>query len=156
MHYLQSKRREALSKLYMNPVSYVWHDFKFYIKFTLRQEEVFMTYFDLTMLLNNSKQKCYTNYMSCKTTRYSMHVYSTFVAKQKECQNLIHEADPQSRSVVIIVFAHVVRSSVRPHFSNQNKFQAKTMFATGGTVGLADWIIVGTYVLFYFRMIGSW
>ena len=33
------------------------------------------------------------------------------------------------------------RPSVRPHFSKQNKFQAKTMFATGETVGLAEWII---------------
>ena len=57
---------------------------------------------------------------------------------------LIHEADPQqSRPVVIIVFAHV-RPSTRPHFSKQNKFHAKTMFATGETVGLAEWIIDDT------------
>ena len=30
------------------------------------------------------------------------------------------------------------RPSVRPHFSKQNKFQAKTMIATGETVGLAE------------------
>ena len=47
---------------------------------------------------------------------------------------LIHEADPQSRPVVIIVFAHVVR----PHLSKQNKYQAKTMSATGETVRLAE------------------
>ena len=40
---------------------------------------------------------------------------------------LIHEADPQSRPVVIIVFC-TCRPSVRQHFSKQNKFQAKTMF----------------------------
>ena len=61
---------------------------------------------------------------------------------------LIHEDDPQSRPVVIIVFAHVVRPSVRPsvrlHFSKQNKFQAKTMFAPGETAGLAEWIIDDT------------
>ena len=34
-----------------------------------------------------------------------------------------------------------VRPSVRPHFSKQNKFQAKTMFATGETLSLAEWII---------------
>ena len=38
---------------------------------------------------------------------------------------LIYEADPQSRPVVIIIFAHVVRSyvcpSARPNFSKQNK-----------------------------------
>ena len=64
---------------------------------------------------------------------------------------LIHSANPQSRPVGIIVFAHVVRSyvstSVRPHFSKQNQFQAKTMFATGETVGLAEWIIDDTPVL---------
>ena len=58
---------------------------------------------------------------------------------------LIHEADPQSRPVVIIVFAHVVRlyvrTSVHPHFSKQNKFQENTMFVTGETVGLVGWII---------------
>ena len=32
--------------------------------------------------------------------------------KRKAKQKLIHEADPQSRPVVIIVFAHVVRPSV--------------------------------------------
>ena len=37
-----------------------------------------------------------------------------------------------------------VRPYVRPHFSKQNKFQAKTMFATGETVGLAEWIIDDT------------
>ena len=55
---------------------------------------------------------------------------------------LIHSADPQSRPVWIIVFAHV-RPSVRPfqNLAKQNIFQAKTMFTTGETVGLADWII---------------
>ena len=56
----------------------------------------------------------------------------------------IHSADPQSRPVVIIVF-HM--SSVRPHFSKQNKFKAKTMFATGETVGLAEWIIDDTFLV---------
>ena len=59
-------------------------------------------------------------------------------------KQLIQSADPQSRPVVIIVFAHLVRSSVRPHFSKQNKFQAKAMFATGETVDLAEWIIDDT------------
>ena len=58
---------------------------------------------------------------------------------------LIHWANPQSRPVVIIVFTHVVRSYVHqyvcPQFSKQNKFQVKTMFTTGETVGLAEWII---------------
>ena len=60
---------------------------------------------------------------------------------------LIHEVDPQSRTVVIIVFAHVVRSSVRPHYSKQTKFLAQAMFATGETVGQAEWIIDNTCLL---------
>ena len=31
-----------------------------------------------------------------------------------------------------------------PHFSKQNKMNAKTMFATGGTMGLAEWIFDDT------------
>ena len=38
-----------------------------------------------------------------------------------EKKELIHSADPQSPPVVIIIFAHVVRPSVRPHFSNLAK-----------------------------------
>ena len=45
---------------------------------------------------------------------------------------LIHEADPESRPVVIIVFAHVVRSYVRqyvrpsvPTFQNKMNFKRK-------------------------------
>ena len=56
---------------------------------------------------------------------------------------LIHEADPQSRSVYS---AHVVRPSV-PTFQNlakQNKFHMKTLFTNGETVYLAEWIIDGT------------
>ena len=62
----------------------------------------------------------------------------------------IIDIDPRGRPTVpsgsiIIVFAHVVRSYVCPsHFSKQNKFQAKTMFITGETVGLAEWIIDDT------------
>ena len=37
---------------------------------------------------------------------------------------LIHEADPQSRPVVIIVFAHVVRLSVLT-FQNKTNFKRK-------------------------------
>ena len=56
---------------------------------------------------------------------------------------LIHSAHPQSRPVVIIVFAYVVRSSVptSQNLAKHNKIQAKTMFTSGETVGLADWII---------------
>ena len=64
-----------------------------------------------------------------------------------QAEKLIHSADPQSEPVVIIVFAHVVRPSVLisvPNFRNQakqNKFQAKTMFTSVETVGLAEWIM---------------
>ena len=60
---------------------------------------------------------------------------------------MIHSAHPQSLPVVIIVFAHVVRASVRLHFekfSKAKQIQAKTMFTTGDTVGLAEWIIDDT------------
>ena len=65
---------------------------------------------------------------------------------------LIHEADPTvaRRLIVIIVFAHVVRSYARPSvptFQKQNNCQAKTMFATGETVCLAEWIIDDTWLV---------
>ena len=50
------------------------------------------------------------------------------VASCKIMLILIHEADPQSRPVVIIVFAHVVLSSVRPSvptFQNKTNFKRK-------------------------------
>ena len=44
-----------------------------------------------------------------------------------------------------------VRPSVRPsdfqNLAKQNKFQSKTMFTTGETVGLAEWIIDDTCVV---------
>ena len=65
---------------------------------------------------------------------------------------LIHEADRQLRPVVITIFAHVLCPSV-PTFKNltkQNKVQARVVITTGGTVGLTEWIIDDTYVLFSF------
>ena len=59
--------------------------------------------------------------------------------------------DPQGRPTVTDGSDHCVctcRPSVRLHFSKQNKFQAKTMFATGETVGLAEWIIVDTRLVY--------
>ena len=56
---------------------------------------------------------------------------------------LIHSAYPQSRPVVIIIFAHVVRPFVRLSRSSKTK-QQKTMVATGEIVGLAEWIIDDT------------
>ena len=44
---------------------------------------------------------------------------------------------------------HTCRPFVLPHFSKQNKFQMRTMFATGETVGLAEWIIDDTCFVFF-------
>ena len=57
---------------------------------------------------------------------------------------MIHEADPQSRPVAIIVCEHVVRTSV-PNFQN------KTMFVTGKAAGLAEWIFDDTCLVFLFH-----
>ena len=67
---------------------------------------------------------------------------------------LIHSADLKSRLVVIIIFTDAVRTSiclyVRPSFQNLSKYRKTkqlnitTMFAIGGTVGLAEWIIDNT------------
>ena len=65
---------------------------------------------------------------------------------------LIHSANPQSRLVGIIVFAHVVHTSVRtsPVFNIAKQNKAKTMFVTGETVGLAEWILDVTCLDFFF------
>ena len=57
-------------------------------------------------------------------------------------KELIHLANPQSRPVVITIFARSVWTFVRPTFQNfakQNNFQGRIV--TGTTVGLAEWII---------------
>ena len=67
---------------------------------------------------------------------------------------LIHSADPQSRPVVIIVFAHVVRTP-SIHFSKSNKTNFKRkqcLFTTGDTVCLAEWIIDDTCLIFLFPL----
>ena len=65
---------------------------------------------------------------------------------------LIHETDPQLRPASITIFPRVVCPSVRPSplfkTSQTNIFQARIMIATGGTVGLAEWIIDGIHVLY--------
>ena len=52
---------------------------------------------------------------------------------------LIHETDPQSRPVVITMFAPVVCTSVLTfqNLTKQNKVQARKVIATGVNVGLA-------------------
>ena len=63
--------------------------------------------------------------------------------------------DPLGRSTVLAgknrCFC-TCRPFVRHHFSKQNKFQAKTMFATGETVGLAEWIIDDTCLIPFVSM----
>ena len=53
---------------------------------------------------------------------------------------LIQSANPKSRPVGIIVFAHVVRPSVYPSplLKSRKTKQQKTMFATGVTMGLTS------------------
>ena len=66
---------------------------------------------------------------------------------------LIHSACPQSRGVVVIVFAHVAVHRTVPNFQNlpkQNRFQEKTMFTTGETVGMAERIIDDTWIQKFF------
>ena len=77
-----------------------------------------------------------------------------FRAAYHSKEKLIHSADPQSRPVVIIIFGHVVRPFVRPSplFKSRKTKQQKTMFATGVTLGLAEWIIDDTcLVSFMFK-----
>ena len=59
---------------------------------------------------------------------------------------LIHEADPKSRPVMITIFAHVFCTSVRAlqNLAKQNNSQVRIVIATGGTEGLAEWIIDDT------------
>ena len=57
-----------------------------------------------------------------KHSRNVVKIKSIFMSFHIQSVNLlIHEADPQLRQVVIIVFAHIVRPFVRPHFSKQSK-----------------------------------
>ena len=53
---------------------------------------------------------------------------------------------PKVTQVGIIVIAHVVLPYVRPSalFKSRKTKQQKTMFATGVTMGLAEWIIDDT------------
>ena len=73
---------------------------------------------------------------------------------------LIHSADPKSRPVGIIVFTHVVRPSVSTfqNLAKQNKYQAKTMFTTGETLVLAEWITDYTCIVLGFvsKCFSSW
>ena len=72
----------------------------------------------------------------------------TWAGWQKKKQYiLIHLADPHSRPIVIIIFAHVsVHTSVK-NIAKQKKQRVKIMIVSGGTVGLAEGIIDDTCVI---------
>ena len=56
---------------------------------------------------------------------------------------LIHSADPQTRPVVIIIFAQISVCTFQ-NIAKQTKRRVKIMNTTGGTVGLAEGIIDDT------------
>ena len=65
---------------------------------------------------------------------------------------MIHSANPTIADG-IIVFAHVVRSYVTfQNLAKQNK--VITMFTTGETVGLVEWIIDDTCPVYIFTLVG--
>ena len=55
--------------------------------------------------------------------------------------------DPLGRPTVTGCSDHCFRKH-RINLAKQNKFKAKTMFNTGETVGLAEWIIDDTCLVF--------
>ena len=66
-------------------------------------------------------------------------------------QKLIHKADPKSRLVVISNFTHVRPSSVLMYintFQNLTK-QHNVQVINSGTVGLTEWIIDDTCLVFF-------
>ena len=61
--------------------------------------------------------------------------------------------DPRGRLTVMASSDNcfcTCRPSVHPHFLKQFKFQVKTMFPTGKTVGLAQWIIDDTCLVLHY------
>ena len=67
--------------------------------------------------------------------------------------------DPRGRLTVTVIntiFARKVCASVLTfqNLAKQNKFQVKIGITSVGTVGLAEWIIDGTHVLFYVCLVG--
>ena len=61
---------------------------------------------------------------------------------------MIHEADPKSRDGSDHYF-HTCCPSTFKISQNKTKFKREIVIATGGTVGLAWWIIDGTHILWY-------
>ena len=77
----------------------------------------------------------------------------------KETHNLvILNIDSLSRPAVTAGSDHCFRTccpSVKIYIEKQKKFQAKTMFTTGETVGLAEWIIDDTCLVCFIRNYSS-
>ena len=62
----------------------------------------------------------------------------------KKSLQLIHSANPKSRPVGIIVFTRCLSVRPSPLFKSRKTKLQKTMFTTGVTMGLAEWIIDDT------------
>ena len=67
--------------------------------------------------------------------------------------------DPRGRPTVMAGSDHFFRTwclsvltsvPTFQNFAKRNNFQVRIVIATGGTVGLAEWIIDDSYVLFFF------
>ena len=81
--------------------------------------------------VSKNQEKLWNINMLLKTKKYSTRQESSKILQANPQHYrlwiLIHEADPQSRLVVIIVFAHFVR----PHFSKQNKLERLWVWPSG-------------------------
>ena len=66
-----------------------------------------------------------------------------------------HEADPQSRSIVIIVFSHVVHSYVRtsPLYKTKQISSENNVRYWRNCGGLAEWIIDDTGLVIYYYIV---
>ena len=99
--------------------------------------------------------QCFRNFAHCTYLEQYVTHWVLWKTATKLCYCSI---DPRGRPTVTAVSDHYfrtcclyVRPSVRTfqNLAKQNKFQARTVIATGGTVGLAEWIIDDTHFLFF-------
>ena len=73
-----------------------------------------------------------------------LHIWLRCFTKYFHFFVLIHSANPKSRPLGTIVYAHVVRPSVRPNFSNLAKQSNRNNVRYWRDMGLAEWIIDDT------------
>ena len=86
----------------------------------------------------------FTFYVSLYYEQQQNQIFSGFVFWPLQFK-LIHSADLQTRTVVIIIFGQIsVRPSVPSFQISKNKSCVKIMITTGGIVGLAEGIIDDT------------